>query len=123
MLKHIALQVDENDIQDFYIQILCGNITHQFNLNAKLAGQLFNISQEINVQYLILDQIQFELFVYSTEMANSFNHICLELENAKEIFEQAIVKNYWTFLRKTNNTETYFIKDTNNNMFEIKNKL
>jgi len=123
MLKHIALQITSNDLHNFYINILKGEVTHQFSLHAALANDIFGIKQDIDIYYLKLDQIVFELFIYSSIIKKTFNHICIELDNAHNSYKMAKKANYWTYLRKSNNNETYFIKDNNENILELKNKI
>ena len=121
MLKHIAIGIAESDLKDFYIDILGGNITGHFVLKQEDAVQLFDINKQVDVYYLELDNIEFELFIYNNSDCKTFNHTCLEMNSGSEIFIHAQRSNYWTHLRKSNERETYFIKDKNENMFELKN--
>ena len=121
MIKHIALEVKEKDIKDFYINILKGEMKYQFKLDKKDANQIFNIEHPTNVCYLSFGKFDLELFVKPNKSEKTFNHICIEIEKAQDIFHEAIKRNYWNYLRKNDKTETYFIKDNNENLFELKN--
>lgn len=123
MLKHIALEVIKNDIQDFYIEILGGSVSHQFTLNESDTEHIFEFRKAIKVHKLKLNNIQFELFVHESIEHDSICHICIEVPNAKELYTCAIEKDYWHRMRDTNNNKTYFIRDKNRNMFELKNKI
>ena len=122
MLKHIALQITSNDLHNFYVHILKGEIIHQFNISTTLTEEIFGIKLEIDAYNLLLDHIVFELFVYPSIIHSTFNHICMELDNAHNSYKLAKAANYWTYQRKSNDNETYFIKDNNGNIFELKNK-
>lgn len=74
MLQHITLEINKEDLQCFYVNILGGLIIN----NRTLSEQ--------------------------------------------DVFKKSNEKNYWTYLRKNNDWETYFIKDNNGNMFEIKKR-
>lgn len=121
--KHAGLTVSKDDIQNFYMDILGFRTEGEFQLNNELAESIFNIDENIDVQYLIKGEVILELFILSEFSLNpSFNHICLIMDNCNLIYEKARKKNYWTF-HKTNskNQSTYFIKDNMNNLFELKN--
>ncbi len=123
MLKHIALEITESDIQDFYVAILGARIKNQFLLNEEDAEQIFNIRKSADVYYLSLDQVEFELFIHTNLPGDTFNHTCLTIANARKVFELANARGFWTHLRKSGDNETYFIKDKNGNLFELKNKI
>ena len=123
MLKHIALSITERDLNDFYIDILGGRLIGNSILRQKDASQIFDINKQVDVYYLELDNIELELFINPVLSDTSFNHTCLEIDSADKIFMHAFDKNYWTHLRNSSERETYFIKDKNGNMFELKNKI
>lgn len=128
MLKHVALEVKESDIQDFYINILGGTISEQFTLAKEVANNIFQIPKELEIYKLKLVNIQtkgknleLELFVHDCIEQDCLQHICLQVDDPSNVFQKANEKHYWTYLRKSNEKETYFIKDHNDNMFELKN--
>ncbi len=120
MLKHIALEIWEKDIQEFYIEILGGKIINQFVLDGEVTKEIFNINEPVNVYCISMKNIEFELFVHEYLNRNTFRHTCIEMENANDIFDLASKKNYWVHLRKSGSNKTYFIKDKNGNLFEFK---
>lgn len=122
MLLHIALEIIQNDLQPFYIDILGGSIKNHKILKAQDAASIFQINSETAVYDISIQDIYFEMFVHNKFQTKSFSHVCLALHNAFEIYKKAKENNYWAFLRKNNQWKTYFIKDNNGNMFEIKHK-
>ncbi|MBN1596814.1 MAG: hypothetical protein JW894_00825 [Bacteroidales bacterium] len=122
MLRHIALEIKESDLRDFYIEILGGKITREFTLNESDAKKIFNISGPLNVYELAIGNLKFELFIHDSLEQDSLQHICVQMDNPSEVFSKAIEMKYKTHLRKNNERETYFIKDNNGNLFEIKKK-
>ena len=122
-LKHVGLTVSKDDIQNFYIDILGFRADGEFQLNHELSESIFNIKNDIEVRYLVNNEVTLELFIYpNSDTHHSFQHLCLRMENCEEIYEKALGKKYWSF-RRTNakNQSTYFIKDNMNNLFELKN--
>lgn len=120
MLKHIALEIREKDIRDFYVDILGGEIVNQFVLGKEVAKEIFNIHEAVNVYCFSLNNIEFELFVHEYINRNTLCHTCIEMEDASNVFNLAHKKNYWVHLRKSGSKNTYFIKDKNGNLFELK---
>ena len=122
MIRHVALEVKESDIEDFYIGILGGKIIQQFTLNKNVSEELFQISKQIEVYKLCVNDLQFELFVHDSIEQDSLQHLCLELKDAREVYTKAKEIGYWNRLRNSDKDSTYFIRDKNKNMFELKTK-
>jgi len=119
-LRHIALEITKEDLYSFYKEILKGKIKRSFTLGEELAKEIFARNDSVEVYYLQIGSLELELFVNGEEQDKSFNHICLELSNASDICKSACDNNYWTYARTSSNKETYFIKDSNENLFELK---
>lgn len=121
LIHHIGLQVNEEDIKNFYVDVLKFNIVREFFINKDLSNSIFNIKKEVKVIYLKLDNIEFELFIDNNKKYKSFNHICLHYKNIEEITKRAKERNYKVFIKiNSNKNNTIFINDSNNNIFEIK---
>jgi len=123
MSQQVVLKTTESDIQEFYVGILGGKITRHFTLYEKDAIRIFNIPHQLEVYEIELQDIQFELFVYEVFEQDSLQHICLLLDDALKPFIKASEKNYWAHLKRGNEKESYFIKDKNNNLFELRTKM
>lgn len=120
MLKHVGLQIIENDLEHFYVNLLGGNVEHRFTIPGKVINPIFHVNQEIDVCYINLDDLTFELFIQPGELQENFFHICLQLKNAKMIYQKAVKAGYNTYLRQTEKGKTFFIRDRNQNLFELK---
>lgn len=122
MLVHIALDIIENDLQDFYINILGGTIVRQFVLNDSISSSVFQLPKSVDVTILDIQDVQFELFTNKAEneCLPDYKHLCFDMKNAQEIRDKAVAGNYKIHERQGSAGITYFIKDRNNNMFEIK---
>jgi len=123
MLEQIVLKTTESDIHEFYVGILGGKITSTYTLNKEDAMRNFNIPQQVKVYELKLQNMQFQLTVYEVFELDSLEHLFLTLNNVSEIFKKACEKNYCTHLQKKGERISYFIKDNNNNLFELNNKM
>jgi len=121
-LLHIALQVREKDVNSFYVDILNGKITHTFALSKEDSFEIFNINKNVIVSQMSCEGIDFELFVDNKRLLPTFAHVCFQSLQAKEIFEKAKLNGYPTYVRNPNSSPTYFVSDTNSNLFEIKTK-
>ncbi len=122
-LRHIALEIYQNDLKDFYQDILQAEIVEERILKEDTARVLFGINMSIKVYVVRSNSVELELFVYHDSHNQQFSHICLETEHATEIFQKAATEEY--FVKKWGNPKfpTYFIKDRNGNMFELRNKM
>ena len=123
MLRHIALDIIKNDLNEFYLEILKGEIIGQFELSKEDANKIFDIQKPVDVYYVKYEDFELELFIYPNSARATFNHLCVEMSDGQGIYKAARQQNFWTFVRTNNQRETYFIKDKNGNMFELKGKI
>lgn len=123
MIKHIGIQIIDNDLINFYIKILKGKIKTSFNLYPELAKEIFSIEQTIEIYHMEIKEVEFELFIYNeARIYPSFQHICLQRIDAEEIYYNAVAGDYQAYIHQKNKSkENYFIKDRMNNIFEIQN--
>lgn len=121
MEKQVVLTTTQNDIQEFYVGILGGKITRHFNLSEKETEKILNVPQNNEAYELELQNLQLELLPYEVFEQDSLQHFCFHLANASEAYSKAIKKHYSAHLRIKDGKKTYYIKDRNNNLFEIEN--
>ncbi|NEW84662.1 MAG: hypothetical protein GZ094_20165 [Mariniphaga sp.] len=119
---HIALHVSEKDVHSFYVHVLNGKVIRTFELSKVDASEIFNINKKVKVSKISCEGIDFELFVDNDLNMPTFAHVSFQSLQAKEIFEKAKLKGYRTYVRNNNSSVSYFISDTNCNLFEIKTK-
>jgi hypothetical protein len=120
-LLHIGLHVLEQDVKNFYSEILSCETKRIFVLQAADVNSFFGLNKEVTVQLVSCSGIDFELFIDGKIDSSTFGHVCFQSADAEKIFEKAKEGGYKTFVRKRNSNETYFISDSNHNLFEIKN--
>lgn len=120
ILKHIGLQIIEEDLDEFYTQVFKGRVNHSFDLDKESAEKIFDIRSNVQITYLTIDQVEFELFIHKEHHSKNFNHICLMLDNAEKIYDKAEKCGYLTYKRTGKFHTTYFIKDRAGNIFELK---
>ncbi len=121
-LTHIALQVNEKDVDSFYVDVLNGVVTRTFELSREDSAEIFNIDKKVKVLQVSCEGIDFELFVAGDHLSPTFAHVCFHSLRANDIIEKAKLNGYKTFVRNNNSSATYFVSDTNSNLFEIKTK-
>jgi hypothetical protein len=119
-LIHIALHVKERDINSFYLDVLHGRIERTFDLSKEFASGIFNINKDVKVVQVSCQGIDFELFIDDDPLPPTFAHVCFLSEQAKKIMERANQNGYSTCLHQNQSAETYFVRDANFNLFEIK---
>lgn len=120
-IHHIGLQITENDLKAFYINVLGCTILRTFEVSSRDALSIFGIPKTVKIVYTQMGNIEFELFLDDTTKTANFNHTCIHTNQADEIANKAKVGGYRVYVRqKSDNTQTYFVSDNNNNIFEIK---
>jgi len=121
-LQHIGLQVSEKDVDSFYLDVFHGKIERTFDLSKEVSAEIFNVDKNVEVVIVSVEGVDFEFFINDIPQFRTFAHVCFKSNRAKKIMERAIQKGYRTYSRKNSSTETCFIRDANNNLFEIKTR-
>lgn len=120
-ILHIGLQIIENDLNVFYVNVLGCKILRTFKVSSQDALAIFGIPKEVSIVYTQMGNIELELFLEDMTKTINFNHICIQTKQVEEIANKAIVGGYRVYVhKKSDNTQTYFVSDSNNNIFEIK---
>lgn len=122
MLKHIGLEITAPDLENFYRDILNFEITGHFLLEKETSEQLFGIHQSVDVHYAKKDGYELELFSYPNTLPPNFGHICIQTNRAKDIYDLSLKRGYHAVIQRNRDRESYFVKDSNGNMFELKNR-
>jgi len=117
-LHHLGIQVIEEDVENFYVDILDFKISRTFSLTNEKSIDTFDINESPAIIYGSCGDVEIELFISKSNLEKSFSHLCLQTENVENIVEKVKQKVYKIYVHKAN--ETYFISDSNNNIFEIK---
>lgn len=120
MLKHIGLQVSQNDFEELYANIFNGEERFSFMLEEEIGKAVFDIGKRIKVVFMMIGEVEIEFFIHEKEPERTYNHICMTIPDPKKVYEKAMKSGYWTFQRCSNDKETYFVRDNSGNMFELK---
>lgn len=121
MLKHIALTVNnEDEIKEFYTDLLDFRLTKQFSLDEKTGQNIFKLSGQAGVYYMTHSNVELEIFLGSHKEKKAYAHICLAYREAEMICQKAAGRGYRTYIKKNPGKDTYFIWDKSGNLFELK---
>ncbi len=121
MLKHIALTVNsEDEIKDFYTDLLDFRLTKQFSLDETFGQNIFNLSGQASVYYMTHSDLDLEIFLGPHKEKKAYAHICLAYREAEMICQRAADQGYRTYTKKNPGKDTYFIWDKSGNLFEVK---
>ncbi len=119
-VKHIGLQVSSTDVARFYTDVLGATIGDSFVLSSADALLIFGIEKQILAYWCHVYGFTLELFLVDEEIQANCHHICFLTAHAEEIVNRAKHNGYPIYIRTKYETDTYFIKDTLGNLFEIK---
>jgi len=121
-LNHIALNIaNEEDIVDFYQNILGLKLGHHFILSSELCSDIFEVNKQLPAFFYKKDNVSFELFVYPENFNLGVAHICLETTDCKSIIAKCNNSGYKVKkIHRDNRPDLIFIEDKTGNSFEIK---
>ncbi len=121
-LNHIGLNIQsEEEIVDFYQNILGFNFEYQFDMPAELGNEIFGVNKQLNVVLYKREDILLELFVHSVDSKKSYSHICIEVEDRESIVAKCEKSNYQVIrIKRIDKADILFVKDKAGNIFELK---
>ena len=120
-LLHIALHCPSEKKADiFFNKILGLKQKSQFKISADFAEQLFGIEKEIQVMLFSNHNVCFEIFITAIKPKITYEHICLEVDDKKELIAKCKKYGIRTYITKKNKKEYLFIKDYAGYLYEIK---
>jgi len=125
MFEHIGITInEENDIQDFYKDLLGLKEIRKFDLYKDLSEKIFGISTPVSVTLLSSNNFFIELFLSKKKQTPVYNHICISVQNRDNIVKKAKSMGFSvTNIKRESRNEILFIKDNSGNIFEIKQEL
>ncbi len=120
-LHHLALSIQNaNEIQHFYVNLLGFKLIREFTISADLATKIFNIKESSQAFYLEGHGLALELFIDKNEKQNNFNHWCLSFTDREAFIKKAKEQRATIIRIYRDSHDLIFIKDANENIFEIK---
>ena len=120
-LEHIAISIsDPEEVKNFYQDILGMREVKSFTLQKSLAYDIFGLDEEASVFLLQKNDLFFEVFMRQEANKQSFNHICLSVNDRETLFRKAKQKDYECIRIERDTYDLIFIKDKSGNIFEIK---
>ena len=123
-LHHIGLNIQsENEIEDFYQNILGFHFEYQFDLPEELVNNIFGLHKQITVFLYKREDILLELFVHTINADRGFSHICLEVKDRESIAAKCEKNGYQVIrIKRNDKADILFVKDKIENIFELKIK-
>lgn len=121
MLNHIGITINnEQEIADFYRDILDFEIVKKFRIDSNLSYQIFEIDSSTDVILMKRDDVYFEVFIIRNKTVKNYNHICLAFHNRYQIIKKAKEKAYRVKIFPRDTFDLVFIYDRCGNIFEVK---
>jgi len=121
-INHVGINIQsEEEIVDFYQNILGFHFEYQFDLKLVLATKVFDIEKQPKVFLYSNENIQLELFVYPEKTKQGFTHICIEVTDREIIAKKCEHVGYpITRIKRSDKPDILFIRDKAGNVFELK---
>ena len=121
-LNHVGLNIQsEEEIVNFYQNILGFHFEHQFDMPAELGNNIFGVNKQLKVYLYKKENILLELFVHSVNPGNSYSHIGFEVKDRESIATKCEESNYQVIrIKRIEKADILFVKDKAGNYFELK---
>ena len=120
-ILHIALHCpDEKKANIFFGKVLGLREEKQFILSSGFSKQLFGIEKEIRVKLFSNDDVCFEIFITKIKPKKTYEHICLAVDDKKDLIFRCKKYRIQTDIKKRDKKEYLFIKDYAGYLYEIK---
>jgi len=121
MIQHIGLSIGNIiEVHNFYEKVMGFEKVKQFNMCPSVADKIFGFDESPEVFMMKRDEMELELFLSNQKIKQGWSHLCLSLPDANTIYQAAGNTGYQTILHEGRHGFTYFIRDKQNNLFEIK---
>jgi hypothetical protein len=126
-LEHIAVAANnEGDSDKFFMELLGLEKTRSFKVSADLMEKFFGVGKEQEVLRYENASLSFEVFITNddSKAQDIFTHSCLLIENRDYFVKRASSMGYIIIKVPRKDGEGYylFIKDSFQNLYEIKEK-
>jgi catechol 2,3-dioxygenase-like lactoylglutathione lyase family enzyme len=121
-INHVGLNIkDEEEIIDFYQNILGFHSKYQFDISNELGVTIFGENKEVKVFLIEKEDLLLELFVHPLNFNRGFSHICIEIKDRENIVSKCENKGYNVIrIKRNNRPDMLFINDELGNVFELK---
>jgi catechol 2,3-dioxygenase-like lactoylglutathione lyase family enzyme len=121
IFQHIALQYKNKKQADIFFKKILGlTLIKNFNVSKKLAKQIFNKSEEVEVFVYGNNGIHFEVFITKQKQLHVFNHVCIKIDDKKEFFNKCNEYKLKPYYVEKEDKKILFLRDYSNNLYEIK---
>lgn len=111
---------DENNANLFFKNILGLEFNKKICISETLSEIIFGIKQPVEILVYENNKVRFEIFINKRILENSYNHICLYIENKDEFLNRCNEFKVEIIKTRKNGKNLLFIKDFSGNLFEIK---
>lgn len=121
-LNHAGLNIQsEDEIVNFYENILGFNLEYQFDTPPELSDNIFGINKQLKVFLYKKEALLFELFVHFENFKQGFSHLCLEVKDREQMITKCEKCDYKVKrIERNNRPDLLFIEDKAGNIFELK---
>ena len=123
-LLHVALHfTNRKQAEIFFTKVLKIPFKKSFTLSSKLSNDIFGINNEVIVDAYANENSYFEVFITDKIKKESYEHVCIEIENKEEFIKRCRQNNIEPIFVKKDERTLLFIEDYSGNLYEIKEKI
>ena len=122
-INHVALTYSDKEKADvFFNKILGLKLKKTFTLLPELSYQIFGIKQKVTAFSYENEHTRFEIFINDKESEYTYEHTCILIDNKNEFIKRCKQHGLNPFVVEKDGKEYLFVRDFNDNLFEIKER-
>jgi len=122
-INHVALTYSDKEKADvFFNKILGLKLKKTFTLLPELSYQIFGIKQKVTAFSYENEHTRFEIFINDKEPEYTYEHTCILIDNKNEFIKRCKQHGLNPFVVEKDGKEYLFVRDFNDNLFEIKER-
>jgi catechol 2,3-dioxygenase-like lactoylglutathione lyase family enzyme len=125
ILRHVALTCSSEKKSDrFYKNLLGLKKSEPKTLSSSLSKAIFNVDSELLMINYLGGSVHFEIFITGSSSGSNrqIEHVCLEVDDLHGFLKRCDALEVEVSLIHKGDRILTFIKDTDGNLFEIKQK-
>lgn len=122
-IKHVGIQNnDRESARIFFKEILGLDFKKTFSLSNDLSNKIFGIDEDVKIDVYENDYSYFEVFITKNNPNNKYQHICIKIENKKQLIDKCKCHGLEPIVVNKNGKKLLFIRDFSGNLYEVKER-
>jgi len=121
VIQHVAVECSDQQSADrFFTTILGIPKIKDTLLSKELSAAIFGINKNVPIEVYDNGKTRFEVFINTTRSEQTYDHICIEVDNKSGFITQCKKQGLNPFFVEKEGKQLLFVRDFSNNLYEVK---